>query len=129
MKEDDVTRAITALRHEAEAATRTLPPPDVEALLARTRRVPRTGLVPRLAAAAAVVVVAAGVLWTALPSPVPEGDPPEYLVGLVDSLYSNESYLIDDIAGRWDISNDRAGNRYLDSVWADVIGEMRGAQD
>ncbi|MFW5741798.1 MAG: hypothetical protein ACOC2D_00860 [Spirochaetota bacterium] len=125
MKEADAVRAVGRLREQAEAATRTMGEPDVDALVdAATVRGEQAGhgdafgshavrFVPAIAATAAIAVVVLAlrllVPWgsaTATPA-----DPPEHLVTFVDSLY------------------DEGAGAYLDDVWTDVLDDLAAADD
>jgi hypothetical protein len=125
MKEADAVRAVGRLREEAEAATRTMGGPDVDALVvAGTVRheQARHGyafggravrFVPAIAAAAAmaVVVLAFRLLVPWDPPAATPADPPEHLVTFVDSLY------------------DDGASVYLDRVWTDVLDELAAPDD
>lgn len=145
MKQADVVGAVGRLRDDADAATRTMGDPDVDAIVeaaatgnvhAGHPKIPGRrafGLIPAIASAAAVALV---VLTLRLVGPpgVPDAasvDPPEQLVGFVDSLYDDGSYVIDEIAVHFthdSASGERSG-AYLDGVWTDVLDELAGPGD
>lgn len=134
MNDEKAPRAMRRLRERAEAATASIPLPDVDDLIREaTKSDPRFGfgsLVPRLAAAAAVVVVTVGVLTLAAPprqiDPVVLSDAPEHLSALVDDLYDDGSYILSQIAPRWDA---QPGEAFLDDVWGDVFDRLREPGD
>lgn len=108
-----VTRALGELRARASSDSKGRPLPDVDELLASAKASqPRPdggarglGRQSRFAAAAALVVVAAGALLFVIqpraPQAAPESEP---LVSLVDSLYDEPDYM--------------------DGVWSSVLDEL-----
>ena len=111
--QNTVARALGELRARANRSSQATPQPDVDALLAIARapdahsdaRARASRLQPRLAAAAALAVVAVSALLLVIRPSAPEADPAsESIVGLVDSLYDESDYL--------------------DGVWTSVLDEL-----
>ena len=80
--------------------------------------------VPRVAAAAATLAVVAGALLVLRPAPLPDGEIPEHLVALVDSLYPESNYIQDQLADIMWPRRDANDDAYLDEVWDTVISDI-----
>jgi hypothetical protein len=142
MNDNAVHSEMQELRREADAYSKRLPPVDVDSLLLRAggpdaeaqAELPtepssgtRFSILTRLATAAAIVVAVTGVLSLLLVDPFAhDQEPPGHLTALVDSLYSDESYVIDEIARYW---SKPAGPDYMDGVWDEVVTGIGGSED
>ncbi len=125
MNDSRLQELFGAAREEARESVSTLAPPNLEAALAATStQHHRLGLgsrLPQIAATAAVLVIAIGALLILEAPAIPAGDIPSHLTMLVDSLYSEESFVLDELAPRLTPRNARV----LDAVWESVAEEIR----
>ena len=138
MNDDQATGLIRKLRDEADVQTRRLPPLDAPALLrashARPSQLARHErettkravhhLLPRLAAAAVVAVIAAALMVSVAPRPR-TAETPEHLLALVDSLYEEHDYVIDEVSVHWQSGSDP----YIEGVWSEVMSGIEEGRD
>ena len=134
MNQTDAARAVRRLRAEAEAATAPLRQPDVDALVeaaatgpgawAPGRRV-GTLIVPTVAAAAALIVLAFGLPFAFMMVDDQEEAiaPPEHVTAFVDSLYDDEGSALNGMAIHTGLADD-----YLNEVWTDVIDQLAASR-
>lgn len=118
---NDLERAFSTLRAEAERQTETLGEPDIDALViaARSTHHPARSRTLVLVAAAAAALLPVGIgLFAPVSGPLDDALP-EHLVSFVDSLYAEE-YLVTEIAPRWEPVSDS----YLQTVLSDVAGTL-----
>ena len=122
MNDSDVTALFGKARDEAEAASQAMGPPDISAAIAgaRTAKRPLAGRVPQIAAMAATLIVALGLVLVVQEPPLPSGEVPAHLSLLVDSLYEDESYLITNIAPRWS----EIEGEFMNDIWDEVVDEL-----
>jgi hypothetical protein len=126
MSKDRIADGFAHLRNEAEEATSRLPEPDLDQAFRSSERRPLpfrlASRLPQFAAAAATLLVALGIVFLVPRPGTTAEEVPEYLALLVDSLYDDDSYILTDIAPRWETGD----NDYLDAVWGAVADEIGG---
>lgn len=129
--EDPVKALIQDVASGSQREAVRLPPPDVQSILdeANAPRSLAHRWVPRVAAAAAVLAAVVGILSLIQPlSPSPhaisEGPVPEHLTALVDSLYSNNDYVVAELAPMLGSSVAEPSSSYMDEVWSSVVREI-----
>ena len=126
---DETTRdALRTLRDEAERLAATIPVVPTREIIARAQvpAGPRFALWSRIAVAAAAVFVAAISLMLINPAPSSPVETPAYLSSLVDSLYPDGDYMLDQVAP---LLGSAAPNDYLSDVWGDVVSEIQAQRD
>lgn len=118
-----VSRQIANLAAQARREAERMPEPDVESILLNaSRRTNRVRWVVRSAAAAATLIAAVGTLLLVRIPGLPEGPVPVHISALVDSLYSTDDYVHDEIVHLLDFEADP----FMDEVWESVVTDVEG---
>jgi hypothetical protein len=137
-RQENVTALLTEAARNASRVAEQMPPPNTDALLraagepqrsrkTAARREPHAW-VPRIAAAAAVLAAAVGVLVLVQLRPVATsvstGPVPDHLTALVDSLYDDGDYVVDQLAAALEPLTAPMNDSYMGDVWDTVASEV-----